>query len=183
MAEKALGPNHRTVGTHLSNLAGLYKDQGRFGEAEPLFKSALAIAEKALGPDHPDVGGDINSLAELYRDQGRFTEAEPLYKRTLAIAEKALGPAPPTVGKTRTTLAILHHAQGRFADAEPLYSARSRSMRRRSALTTPMSPETSTTSHGYTSNRATGRALRITGGEVRESSFPARSAARWSAKP
>ena len=30
--------------------------QGKYSEAEPLFKRALAIDEKALGPDHPNVG-------------------------------------------------------------------------------------------------------------------------------
>ncbi len=39
----------------LSNLALLYDDQGRYAEAEPLFKRALTINEKALGRWHPDV--------------------------------------------------------------------------------------------------------------------------------
>ena len=30
-------------------------NQGRYADAEPLYKRALAIDEKALGPDHPDV--------------------------------------------------------------------------------------------------------------------------------
>ena len=39
----------------LNNLAALYQDQGRYADAEPLYKRSLAIREKALGPDHPDV--------------------------------------------------------------------------------------------------------------------------------
>ena len=39
----------------LNNLAELYRNQGRYAEAEPLYKRSLAIREKALGPDHPDV--------------------------------------------------------------------------------------------------------------------------------
>ena len=69
----------------LNNLALLYDDQGRYAEAEPLYKRALAIDEKALGPDHPDVAQSLNNLAALYDDQGRYAEAEPLYKRALAI--------------------------------------------------------------------------------------------------
>ena len=75
----------------------LYDDQGRYAEAEPLYKRALAIQEKALGPDHPDVATALNNLAVLYRHQGRYAEAEPLYKRALAIEEKALGPDHPDV--------------------------------------------------------------------------------------
>jgi tetratricopeptide (TPR) repeat protein len=51
----------------LSWLALLHKAQGRYGEAEPLFKRTIAIAEKALGPDHPIVGTALNNLAGLYR--------------------------------------------------------------------------------------------------------------------
>ena len=39
----------------LNNLADLYQAQGRYADAEPLYKRSLAIGEKALGPDHPDV--------------------------------------------------------------------------------------------------------------------------------
>lgn len=35
------------------SLALLYREQGKYAEAEPLFKRALAICERALGPDHP----------------------------------------------------------------------------------------------------------------------------------
>jgi tetratricopeptide (TPR) repeat protein len=31
----------------------LYQEKGKYAEAEPLFKRALAICEQALGPDHP----------------------------------------------------------------------------------------------------------------------------------
>jgi tetratricopeptide (TPR) repeat protein len=50
--EKALGPEHPNVATSLNNLAALYKAQGRYAEAEPLYRRALEIWEKALGPEH-----------------------------------------------------------------------------------------------------------------------------------
>jgi tetratricopeptide (TPR) repeat protein len=81
--------------TLLNNLADLYRAQGRYAEAEPLYKRSLAIRETALGPGHPDVATSLNNLADLYRAQGRYAEAEPLYKRALAIREKALGPDHP----------------------------------------------------------------------------------------
>ena len=33
-----MGPEHPRFGTSLNNLAGLYKLQGRYSEAEPLYK-------------------------------------------------------------------------------------------------------------------------------------------------
>ena len=50
----------------LNNLAALYEAQGRYADAEPLYKRSLAICEKALGPDHPDVAMSLNNLAVLY---------------------------------------------------------------------------------------------------------------------
>ena len=47
--KKALGSDHPDVGTSLNNLAALYQAQGRYSEAEPLYKRSLTIYEKALG--------------------------------------------------------------------------------------------------------------------------------------
>ena len=47
----------------LNNLANCTRAQGRYAEAEPLYKRSLAIREKALGPDHPDVAQSLNNLA------------------------------------------------------------------------------------------------------------------------
>jgi hypothetical protein len=48
-----LGPDHPDVATSLNNLAALYRSQGKYAEAAPLFQRSLVILEKALGPDHP----------------------------------------------------------------------------------------------------------------------------------
>ena len=97
----ALGPGHLQVAASLNNLGELYRAQGKYTEAEPLYKRALAIAEKALGPGHPQVAASLNNLAGLYRLQGKYAEVEPLLNRALAIAEKALGPGHLHVATTR----------------------------------------------------------------------------------
>jgi tetratricopeptide (TPR) repeat protein len=108
------------------NLALLYRVQGRYADAEPLYKRALAIGEKALGPDHPAVAIRLNNLALLYRVQGRYADAEPLYKRALAIDEKALGPDHPAVAIRLNNLAGLYCAQGHYAEAAPQACPRDR---------------------------------------------------------
>ena len=40
--ERWLGPDHPDTLTSVSNLASLFRNQGRYEEAEPLFKRALA---------------------------------------------------------------------------------------------------------------------------------------------
>ena len=96
-------------------------DQGRYADAEPLFKRSLAIREKALGPNHPDVATSLNNLARLYQDQGRYADAEPLYQAIAGHPEKSLGPDHPDVATSLNNLAELYQDQGRYADAEPLY--------------------------------------------------------------
>jgi CHAT domain-containing protein len=104
----------------LNNLAELYRNQGRYADAEPLYQRSLAIAEKAFGPDHPDVALSLNSLAALYASQGHYSDAEPRLQRSLAIWEKALGRDHPYVGLSLNNLAELYRGQGRYADALPI---------------------------------------------------------------
>ena len=46
--ERTLGPEHPRVATGLNNLAGLYRAQGHYSEAEPLYKWALLIWGNSL---------------------------------------------------------------------------------------------------------------------------------------
>ena len=82
---------HPDTATGLNNLAELYRTQGRYSEAEPLYKRSLLIREQQLGADHPDTAGSLNNLAGLYESQGRYSEAEPLYARAVEIFLQALG--------------------------------------------------------------------------------------------
>jgi CHAT domain-containing protein len=99
----------------------LYRSQGRYSEAEPLLKQALAVRKRALGETHPDVATSLNSLALLYHSQGRYSEAEPLYKQALALKIRALGEAHPDVATSLNNLAGLYDSQGRYSEAEPLF--------------------------------------------------------------
>jgi tetratricopeptide (TPR) repeat protein len=45
--------NHPDLATSLNNLAALYESQGRYSEAEPLLKDAIAIDRIALPENHP----------------------------------------------------------------------------------------------------------------------------------
>ena len=54
-------------------------NQGRYGEAEPLYKRSLAIKKKALGPDHPSVATSLDNLGVLYEAQGRYGERDVTY--------------------------------------------------------------------------------------------------------
>ena len=69
----------------LNNLAELYRAQGKYAEAEPLHKRALAIREKALGPEHPEVAQSLENYSALLHKTGRGDEAATLEARAKAI--------------------------------------------------------------------------------------------------
>ena len=94
--------------------------QGKYAEAEPLFRRALAIEEAALGTNHPDVGTTLNNLALLLQEQGKYAEAEPLFRRALAIKEAALGPDHPDVAQVAENLAAVLRHLGREDEAQRL---------------------------------------------------------------
>ena len=48
--EKTFGPNHPDLADVLDNLAGLYKDNGRYADASALSKRSMAIRAKAGSP-------------------------------------------------------------------------------------------------------------------------------------
>jgi CHAT domain-containing protein/Tfp pilus assembly protein PilF len=117
--EKVFGLDSREIAPELNNLAALYQRQGRYAEAEPLFKRALALREKSLPSGHPDVGQSLNNLATLYEKQDRHADSEPLFKRALSIYEKAAGPEHPAVATLLNNLGQVYKSEGRYADAEP----------------------------------------------------------------
>jgi CHAT domain-containing protein/Tfp pilus assembly protein PilF len=96
-------------------------EQGKYYEAEPLSRRALAISEKVLGKNHPSVATNLNNLALLYDNQGKYAQAETLYQRSLAIREKALGKDHLSVANSLSNLAVLYRKQGKYVQAEPLY--------------------------------------------------------------
>jgi tetratricopeptide (TPR) repeat protein len=84
-ARNSLGVRDPRTLTLVNKLAILYQQQGRYAEAEPLFKEALQARREVLGPRHPDTLQSLNNLAAFYRAQSRDSEAEPLLKEARSI--------------------------------------------------------------------------------------------------
>ena len=57
-------------GDDLNNLAALLHATNRLGEAEQLYRRALAIFEKSLGPDHPNTVTARGNLAAVLATVG-----------------------------------------------------------------------------------------------------------------
>ena len=74
----------------LNNLALVYRTQGKYAEALPVFEKALEIRKRLLG-DHPTTAISYNNVAMSLNAQGKYAEALPLLEKALEIRRRLLG--------------------------------------------------------------------------------------------
>ncbi|XP_064025922.1 nephrocystin-3 isoform X2 [Pogoniulus pusillus] len=152
--ETALDPDHPRVAQSLHQLAGVYVQWKKFGNAEQLYKQALEISENAYGAEHPRVARELDALATLYQKQNKYEQAEQLRKKSFKIRQKAarrkgslcgfallrqralqleeltLGKDTPDTARTLNELGVLYYLQNNLETAE-LFLKRSLEMRER----------------------------------------------------
>jgi tetratricopeptide (TPR) repeat protein len=97
--------------------------EGRFAEAEPLYRTAVRRAKEAHGKEHPVHGAALYDLSRVLSAQSKHAEAEEMLRRALAIFEEEPGIEQPPWGQTLHTLAGVLAAQDKFAEAEELLRA------------------------------------------------------------
>lgn len=118
---RGFAPGDPRIDLTLDHLAWAYLTLGKFDQAEPLAKFALAAREKRHGAASHEAAQSVNTLACLHDARREPAEAEPLYRRCLAIEEKARGADHPNVAAILDNLATVCHAQRKDAEAESAY--------------------------------------------------------------
>ena len=68
-------------------MAVLYQSQGKYSEAEPFFKQALAITKVQLGDNHPNTAISLNNLAFHYHSQDDISQAINYLTQGLTVEE------------------------------------------------------------------------------------------------
>ena len=71
--------------------AVVFRDQGKFGEAESTAKDLLAIQTRILGKEHPRVFHSMNLLGGILASMGNNDAAEQVHLEALELQEKTLG--------------------------------------------------------------------------------------------
>ena len=118
---RLLGERHATTLTILNNRAGLLRDQGRFEEAEPLYRRVLRIRQESLPEDAVPIAYSLHGLGWVLAETGRAEEAEPLLREMLRILEsEGDGPADARYRVGLSTLGRALSLMGRYDDATPL---------------------------------------------------------------
>src|SRR5690349_22995654 len=116
-----LGESDPQYESALYNLAGLYRRQHNYAEAESVYKRALAVSEKVHGAKHGETAALLNELALLFQEQAKFSDARALLQRALAMREQAFGPEHPLTSTVLNNLASVYNNQGQYSEAEVLY--------------------------------------------------------------
>jgi tetratricopeptide (TPR) repeat protein len=102
-------------------IADLLVAQGKYSDAEKLFRSVIEARARALGPEHPDTLDSRHRLIYALSRQSKYAEAEAEARQVLRLREKVLGPDNPDTAVSRYNLAEPLVEQGKYAEAEILY--------------------------------------------------------------
>ena len=84
-----------------------YKHQGKYRDAEVLYKQCLDKQKALLGESHPSTLGTMSNLADTYVNQGKHREAEVLFKQCLDKQKAVLGESHPHTLLTMRNLALV----------------------------------------------------------------------------
>ena len=105
----------------LNNLAELYRIQGYYLEANPLYLQALTIRKSLLGSEHPDVAQSLNNLAVLYHSQGNYSQAEKCFLESLELWKRIFGESHFQIATNLNNLAEIYREQGKYLKAEQVH--------------------------------------------------------------
>ncbi len=110
---------------------------GKYTEALPLAREALAIREAGLDPKDPLVAESLNAVGVALQESD-YKAARPLLERALTIRRETLPPEHPAIAESLTNLSRTLYAGGQFAEARPLLE---QAVRMRETALGPTAPE------------------------------------------
>jgi tetratricopeptide (TPR) repeat protein len=120
ISERVLGPDGKWVSSAVQLLAALLdEDEGRYAEAEPLYRRELDIRRRVYGDGRPETAWAMGDLADFLSRTGKGVEAAPLAWQFLAVIRRVYGDHPITANAVAFAGKTLHQA-GQMGEAEPL---------------------------------------------------------------
>lgn len=116
---EALGRKRdRNVGLALARLGSLYRQMGRYADAEPVLRRAFLHVEEALLAHDSARLLVMNDLLVVTINRGHFAEAEPLAHELFRIYRQIRPPHDSLLPVTLHNLALAQKGQKKYAEAE-----------------------------------------------------------------
>ncbi len=100
-----------------------YKELGRYKEAEPLLREALAIRQRVLVPHHPMIAEAKRQLGVTLARDGRIDEGIELLESSLTMMRTEFGDQHPDVAKAQADLGWCLLQRGRLDQAGALFAS------------------------------------------------------------
>ena len=103
-------------------MGDIYKDQGRYHEAETKYLQALELRKNYFrGEYYPAIADSYTSLGRLYQASRNFEKAKSYYDKALEIQTKLFDDDHTDIASSYNNLAILCQEQKQNEESEKLY--------------------------------------------------------------
>ena len=129
-ARTRYGATHFITLGIVDNLASCLDSQGRYAEAEPLYRSALEAMQRVHGEEHPATLGIVDNLASCLYNLDRYAEAEALHRSALEAMQRVQGEEHPSTLNVFNNLASCLGNLGLIAESDPIHLSALQAMRR-----------------------------------------------------
>jgi tetratricopeptide (TPR) repeat protein len=102
-------------------LGAIYRQDGRYEDAQKILEQSLFNFTGVYGSEHIDVAIGMRHLAFVHEDQANFDEAESLLLKSQNIINNVTAAEHPERAKAAAALGRLYLRQGKYDKAEPLF--------------------------------------------------------------
>ncbi len=122
LRRRVLGPAHADTLGIMSDLAELYRREGKYAQAETLFSNLMDIERSIHQENDPAAFAARHALANLVSDwHADYSRGEAMYRSLIPDERRVLGESHRTTLASTNNLAELLSREGKFAEAEALY--------------------------------------------------------------
>ncbi|KAL3441720.1 putative kinesin light chain [Aspergillus insuetus] len=123
----------------LARTGSCLQSDGRYGEAEIIFRNVLGMRERVCGPENRDTLTSVSQLGSVLAKQGKYKEAEAMHQQALQGCEKVLGPEHPRTLNCVGWLGLVLERQGKYKEAEAMHQ---QALKGREKVLGPKHPDT-----------------------------------------
>jgi hypothetical protein len=99
------------------HIGQVLEQQGKYAEAEKVYREVLNVYRPARGENDPDVLSLCNEIANVLDGEGDYAEVEKELRPVIRIEEKIFGPKDPRTLASRHNLCYALDHQGKYAEA------------------------------------------------------------------